>query len=157
MVSHASEATAVHWVFHSCHFRGKAASSAASPDWARQSNQGSCLPTRTVVTGRHLNCQQNLAFMAKVGIVPRAKHDPHSSHLHHSTSCNLLGICLTTPTIILVNTLVADKATVNTGPLQAMKILCFDLKQRCSYVLSSLSQSCRNLTAHTLYILYSVS
>lgn len=154
MVSH----TSVHWVFHSCNSRGKAASGPALPDWARQSNQGSCLPTRTVVTGMHLNCPQNVALMAKVGIVPRAKHDPHSSHLHHSTSCNALGICvLTTPTIIPVNTPVADKAIVNTGTLRAMKILCFDLKQRCSYVLSSLSQSCRNLTAHMLYLLYSVS
>lgn len=110
-------------------------------------SQGSCLPTRTMVTGMHLNCPHTWPLMAKEIIVPKAKHDPHSSHLHHSPSCNAPGIyALTTLTIIPgQHTWGRHRHCQHWNFTGHEDILIWNKGFSTIYLL--LSQSCRNLTA----------
>ena len=63
-------------------------------------SQGRYLPMGRAVTGVHLNCPCNLATHKAV-IASGVKCDPHSSHLHHLSSCKVTAIyVLTTPTTI---------------------------------------------------------
>lgn len=107
-------------------------------------SQGSCLPTRTVVTGMHLNCPHNLATHGKGSKLFQRQS---MTHLHHSSSCNASGTyALTTLTIISgQHTWGRHRHCQHWNFTGHEDTLIWNKGFSTNYLL--LSQSCRNLTA----------